>query len=188
MKKQVVALCVMGLLMCGYNMAFANYKNNGDNTMLDTETGLTWRVAGTYGFYSKENADEYITILNSVDLCKVWRLPSYEEIDGISGYISERPYNNTDDIYWVDTEGEPVTCAYWLNHPDIYVVDRARIWAVHDLIEEDQNQPIQEDQNQIDIKNDVQSDKKNKASKDTGCFIQSIIGRQPFAMLSSHRH
>ena len=75
MKKIIlVALIVFGITATGW---CGNFKNNGDGTVTDVSTGLTWQQA--YAKKDWETAVSYCEGLNHANR-QDWRLPSIKEL------------------------------------------------------------------------------------------------------------
>jgi hypothetical protein len=62
------------------------FSDNGDGTIYDTQTGLTWQQEGLNGPFTWQQALAYVETLNSgggIGNCRSWRLPTSKELDRI---------------------------------------------------------------------------------------------------------
>jgi len=134
MKKIAVLVLCSILLIC--NISYGEYIDNGNGTITDSSTGLTWQEHGTYGSYSREYANTYAEQLSTGGYTN-WRLPNSEELWGIQVYIIEHPSFTGEAIVWTNEEDQNgfIAIVFWpildAQSPirKTYV-DEARIWAV----------------------------------------------------------
>jgi hypothetical protein len=103
--------------------ATGSYTDNGDGTVTDTSTSLTWQKASSSG-KTWEQALAYCEGLNLGDHTD-WRLPSIKELRSLVDYSRYGPAINTtyfpdtvSDFYWSSTTGTGDTHSAWLVYFD----------------------------------------------------------------------
>jgi len=95
---------------------FGNYIDNGDGTVTDIDTCLTWQKDTAPGTYTWEQALAYCENLELAGH-KDWRLPNKNELQSIVDYNRYNPsvdpvfYNTSSNRYWSSTSG--ATDAAW---------------------------------------------------------------------------
>ncbi len=72
-----------------------DFTDNGDSTVTDNVTGLTWEQTPNSGPSSWPQAQEYCEALTLGDL-NDWRMPSLKELFSISNFSTGWPYLDTD--------------------------------------------------------------------------------------------
>ncbi|MDA3896745.1 MAG: DUF1566 domain-containing protein [Desulfobacteraceae bacterium] len=107
------------ILLLGAAPALAGFTDNGNGTVTDTSTGLTWQQATASGSYTWEQALAYcenLTLGSRSD----WRLPTRKELRSIVDYSRYNPSINTDFFpntiaswYWSSTTSAGSTDYAW---------------------------------------------------------------------------
>ncbi|MEI6260846.1 MAG: DUF1566 domain-containing protein [Deltaproteobacteria bacterium] len=93
--------------------ATGGYTDNGDGTVTDTFTGLTWQKASSFG-KTWEQALAYCESL-SLGGYTDWRLPTIKELRSLADYSRNSPAINT--VYFPDTTG---SCYWSSSTTDVY--------------------------------------------------------------------
>ena len=99
--------------------AAGGYKDNGDGTVMDTSTGLTWQQATPDNLMTWEEALSYCETLNLGNYTD-WRLPTIMELLSLVDHSSYNPAINTtyfpdtvSSFYWSSTTGALYTHYAW---------------------------------------------------------------------------
>ncbi len=100
--------------------ATGGYTDNGDGTVTDTDTGLTWQKASSSG-KTWEQALAYCESL-SLGGYTDWRLPTVKELQSLADYSRYNPAINT--AYFPDTAAS----SYWSSTTD--VGDTRSVWCM----------------------------------------------------------
>ena len=121
-RKWAMVLTVCLMLAGWAGAANAAYVDNGNGTVTDTATGLTWEQATAPGIYTWEQALDYCEdlILGSRS---DWRLPTIKELDSIVDLTRYNPSINT--AYFPDTAAS----WYWSSTTNAYDTNGA--WVVY---------------------------------------------------------
>jgi hypothetical protein len=89
--------------------SFGNYRDNGDGTVTDTDTGLMWQQEMAPQSYTWQEALNYCESLLLAGY-EDWRLPSVNELQSLVDYSRYDPaidpvfvYHNIDRLYWSST-------------------------------------------------------------------------------------
>ncbi len=102
------AFCLLGLLLFFAAPAFASFHDNGNGTVTDSETGLTWQKTADTAAKSWQEAlaaCASLTLAGQSD----WRLPNRNELQSIVDYryadpaIDSNVFSNTSGIFWTST-------------------------------------------------------------------------------------
>ena len=110
--------------------ASARYTDNGDGTVTDTYTGLTWQKAGSASIQFWEQALAYCEGLNLAGYTD-WRLPTIKELRSLADYSRYNPA--------IDTTNFPDTVSsfYWSSTTYVddlsyypYVYGMGNVWGV----------------------------------------------------------
>jgi hypothetical protein len=81
------------------------FSDNGDGTIYDAETGLTWQQEGLNGPFTWQQALAYVETLNSgggIGNCRSWRVPTSKELDRIVDHHKQFG-SNIDTTYFPNT-------------------------------------------------------------------------------------
>ncbi|MCI5218369.1 MAG: DUF1566 domain-containing protein, partial [Candidatus Electrothrix sp. LOE2] len=103
-----------------YQGAAPSYKDNGNGTVNDNNTGLTWQQA-TGDQVDWQGAVNYCNTLNLAGTF-AWRLPSLTELESINDYAIDSEYVNpifqffSYSPYWSDEEHTTDTTKAWSNY------------------------------------------------------------------------
>lgn len=92
-----------------------SYKDNGDGTVTDLNTGLMWQMIPVNQGFSWQGAKDYCENLELAGYDD-WRLPSAKELYSISDFGTGWPYINTDFFKLIDTERVGKDEQYWSSH------------------------------------------------------------------------
>ncbi len=122
--------------------AIAEYVDNSDGTITDTNTGLMWQKYGNGYAVSYQSAEIYVESLNW-GIYSDWRLPNANELKDIKEYIISLPTFDGNEGYWtnqVDPLGGP-SCVCFIDHGTSVEVllawcTTARVLAVREPQEE----------------------------------------------------
>jgi hypothetical protein len=98
------------------------YTDNGDGTVTDTSTGLTWQQATPDNSMTWGEAMSYCTTLNLGNY-KDWRLPTIKELRSLADYSRYNPAINT--TFFPDT----ISSFYWSSTTNASYNDYA--WGVY---------------------------------------------------------
>ncbi|MFL1404220.1 DUF1566 domain-containing protein [Marinobacter sp. M1N3S26] len=92
------------------------FTDNGDNTITDTQTGLTWTKNTIASDVTHEQAEKAVA-----DLGGEWRLPTIQELFTLVDHSRHLPAINTEvfpdtesDWYWSSTEASFSASARWV--------------------------------------------------------------------------
>ncbi len=99
-------------LLAGAKMS---YKNNGDGTITDLNTGLMWQMVPIKQGFDWQGAKEYC---ESLELAghNDWRLPSAKELYSISDFGTGWPYLNREYFELINNERVGKDEQYWTSH------------------------------------------------------------------------
>ncbi len=116
------AVCAMTLFWSFLSISVAradqnNYSDNGNGTVYDAKTGLTWQQDGTHGPYTWAQALAYVESLNTIGFagCNKWYLPTSKELQRLvdhnkhhgSALINSTYFPNTmEDYYWSSSSAQ----------------------------------------------------------------------------------
>ncbi|MFI3263438.1 MAG: DUF1566 domain-containing protein, partial [Rikenellaceae bacterium] len=92
-----------------------SYKDNGDGTVTDLNTGLMWQMIPVKQGFSWQGANDYC---DSLELGGYddWRVPSAKELYSISDFSTGWPYINTDFFKLIDDDRVGKDEQYWTSH------------------------------------------------------------------------
>ena len=105
--------------------ATGGYTDNGDGTITDTSTGLTWQKAS----YSGKTWEQALAYCEGLSLGGYtdWRLPTVKELQSLADYSRYGPAINT--TYFPDTAASWGASLYWSSTTGVY--DTGDAWPVH---------------------------------------------------------
>lgn len=96
---EVIDFPVTGEAFYGQDAQFTStsfsYQDNGDGTITDLNTGLTWQQVPSSNDYSWQDAVDYCESLELAGYDD-WRMPSLKELFSISNFNTGWPYLDTD--------------------------------------------------------------------------------------------
>ncbi|MFR9660401.1 MAG: DUF1566 domain-containing protein [Rikenellaceae bacterium] len=95
-----------------------SYRDNGDGTVSDLNTGLMWQMVPIKEGFTWEGAKEYCEGLELAGYDD-WRMPSAKELFSISDFSTGWPYIDLEYFKLVDSERIGKDEQYWTDH--IYV-------------------------------------------------------------------
>ncbi|MFI3268005.1 MAG: DUF1566 domain-containing protein [Rikenellaceae bacterium] len=95
-----------------------SYKNNGDGTISDLNTGLMWQMIPVDQGFDWQGASDYCENLELAGYDD-WRLPSAKELYSISDFSTGWPYINTEYFKLINNERIGKDEQYWTSH--VYV-------------------------------------------------------------------
>lgn len=101
-----VALVLFGLLFLLVSFARADFVDNGNGTVTNTDTGLTWQQLGSESQMTWEEALNYASSLDLAG-CTDWRVPNRKELQSIVDRSQRNPA--IDSILFPQTHAE----FYW---------------------------------------------------------------------------
>jgi len=120
----LVALIVFGITATGW---CGNFKDNGDGTVTDVATGLTWQQEDDNVQRDWEAAITYCEGLNHANR-QDWRLPNIKELRTIIDMTTSNPtidpivFPGTNTLYyWSATPGDYSGHAWYVNFKNGYV-------------------------------------------------------------------
>ncbi|MCI5116787.1 MAG: DUF1566 domain-containing protein [Candidatus Electrothrix sp. LOE1_4_5] len=108
-----------------YQGAEPSYKDNGDGTVTDNNTGLVWQQGAQYSYdsyYAWQGAVDYCDHLELAGISN-WRLPTRMEFESILNY--SKNFNN-------DIIGHVSVSSYWTK--DVYADDSTLAWEKYNGI------------------------------------------------------
>ncbi|MFI3314133.1 MAG: DUF1566 domain-containing protein, partial [Rikenellaceae bacterium] len=95
--------------------AAMSYKNNGDGTITDLNTGLTWQMIPVNQGFSWQDAYDYCENLELAGYDD-WRMPSAKELFSISDFSTGWPYINQDYFELINNNRIGKDEQYWTNN------------------------------------------------------------------------
>ncbi len=101
-----------------------SYKNNGDGTITDLNTGLMWQMVPVQQGFNWQGAKEYCESLELAGYSD-WRLPSAKELYSISDFGTGWPYINREYFKLMNDERVGKDEQYWTSHMYVGVLGGA---------------------------------------------------------------
>ncbi len=92
-----------------------SYRDNGDGTVSDLNTGLMWQMVPVKEGFNWYDAKEYCESLE-LGGYDDWRMPTAKELYSISDFSRGWPYINTEYFELVDTQRVGKDEQYWTDH------------------------------------------------------------------------
>ncbi len=92
-----------------------SYKNNGDGTISDLNTGLMWQMVPVKQGFNWQGAKDYCESLELAGYDD-WRLPSAKELYSISDFGTGWPYLNREYFELINNERVGKDEQYWTSH------------------------------------------------------------------------
>ncbi len=92
-----------------------SYRDNGDGTVSDLNTGLMWQMVPVKEGFNWQGAKDYCESLE-LGGYDDWRMPTAKELYSISDFNRGWPYINTDYFELVDTQRVGKDEQYWTDH------------------------------------------------------------------------